>query len=124
MHVRTLGLILSTGVLVTIVGTAAGHARDMVDILIRGRYFSADVRFIVVVEPDTRNRTLRIEADSDDMFRSSEITLNGADEKRFHDVTFRNLAAGSYRLRAQVRSTSDVIATTEDQVVVTGPGGQ
>lgn len=99
-------------------------ARDIVSIVLHGKYFSepATVRFMVAVEPDADNRTLRIEADSDDMFRASEINLNGADEKRLHTVTFKNLAAGRYRLRASVMSTRAVRGTAEDNMIVTGMG--
>ena len=99
-------------------------AQDVVDIVLHGKYFSepATVRFMVAVEPGEKNRTLRVEADSTDMFRASEITLDGADEKRLHTVTFKNLAAGHYMLRAQVLSTSEVLGTAEDDVVVTGMG--
>lgn len=99
-------------------------AQDVVDIVLHGKYFSepATVRFMVAVEPGEKNRTLRVEADSTDMFRASEITLDGADEKRLHTVTFKNLAAGHYMLRAHVLSTSEVLGTAEDDVVVTGMG--
>ena len=77
---------------------------------------------MVAVEPDAANRTLRIEADGDDMFRASEISLSGATEKRLHTITFKNLAAGRYLLRAQVLSSSDVRGMAVDDVVVTGMG--
>ena len=104
--------------------SAPSHAQDVVHIVLHGKYFSepATVRFMVAVEPGEKNRTLRVEADSTDMFRASEITLNGSGEKRLHTVTFKNLAAGHYMLRAQVLSTSDVLGTAEDDVVVTGMG--
>ena len=105
-------------------GSAPSDAREVVDIVLHGKYFSepATVRFMVAVEPSAGNRTLRIEADSDDMFRASEIALNGADEKRLHTITFKNLAAGRYLLRAQVMSSGDVLGTATDDVVVTGMG--
>lgn len=107
-------------------GSAPGDASDVVEIVIHGKYFSepATVRFMVAVEPDAENRTLRIEADSADMFRASEITLNGASEKRLHTITFKNLAAGYYMLRAHVLSANDVRGTAVDDVVVTGIGLQ
>ena len=68
------------------------------------------VDITVAVEPDQANRTLRVEADGDRYFRSSEITLDGSSEKRMHTVEFRNLPAGSYEVRAAVLSTNDVRA--------------
>jgi hypothetical protein len=116
--------ILFAAVIAVTNGSAPGHAADVVDIVLHGKYFSepATVRFMVEVEPGASNRTLRVEADSDHMFRASEIALNGADEKRLHAITFKNLAAGRYLLRAQVLSTRDVLGTATDDVVVTGMG--
>ena len=115
----TVGLIMFAAT-----GGGPGHARELVEIVIHGRYFAepATVRFLVAVTPDNENRKLRIEAESDDMFRSSEVALNGADEKRLHAFTFKNLAAGHYTLRAQVLSTHDVRATAMNEMVVTGVG--
>ena len=123
MKRRTLVGILVAAVIAVSNGPAS-DARDVVSIVLHGKYFAepATVRFMVAVEPDADNRTLRVEADGDDMFRASEITLNGADEKRLHSVTFKNLAAGHYMLRAHVLSTSEVRGTAEDDVVVTGMG--
>ena len=124
MKRRTIaGIFFAT--LIAVTNTSGpSDAQDVVDIVLHGKYFSepATVRFMVAVEPGEKNRTLRVEADSTDMFRASEITLNGAGEKRLHTVTFKNLAAGHYMLRAQVLSTSDVLGTAEDDVVVTGMG--
>lgn len=110
--------------LFAITGGGPGHARELVEITIHGRYFTepATVRFLVAVAPESENRTLRIEAESEDMFRASEVSLNGADEKRLHTFTFKNLAAGHYQLRAAVLSSHDVIATATNEVVVTGAG--
>ena len=99
-------------------------AREIVEIVLNGKYYPepATVRFVVAVEPDAENRTLRIEADSADMFQASEITLNGAEEKRLHAISFKNLQAGRYRLRATVLSNEAVRGTATDSVVVTGVG--
>jgi hypothetical protein len=111
-------------VVLTSAGAVPGHAREVVEIVLHGRYFTepATVRFMVAVQPDAENRTLRIEADSIDMFRASEVTLNGADEKRLHSFTFKGLPAGDYTLRAQVLSSHDVRGTATNEVVVTGAG--
>ena len=107
-------------------GAVPGHAREVVDILLHGRYFSepATVRILVDVEPDANNRTLVIQADSAELFRSSEQGLSGADEKRMHTFVFKNLPAGHYLLRAEVRSTSTVRGTATTEVVVTGGGAR
>lgn len=124
MKRRTAGAVLVASLFAVMIGSAPGQARDVVDITLHGKYFSepATVRFMVSVEPGAENRRLRIEADSTDMFRASELTLNGADEKRLHAVSFKNLAAGHYTLRAHVLSQTSVLGTAEDSVVVTGMG--
>jgi hypothetical protein len=103
-----------------------GRAGEVVSIALQGRYFAepATVRFVVTIEPDDENRTLRVEADSQEMFRASELPLQGAKEKRLHTITFSNLAAGNYTLRAQVLSATDLRAVATDEVVVAGVGRQ
>ena len=108
------------------IGAIPGHAREVVGIMLHGRYFSepATVRVVVDVEPDADNRTLLIEADGEELFRSSEQGLSGADEKRMHTFVFKSLPAGHYILRAEVRSASAVRGTATSQVVVTGVGAR
>ena len=105
-------------------GTRAGHANEVVEILLRGRYFiePATVQITVAVEPDAKNRSLRIEADGERLFRASQLTLNGASEKRMHAVEFKNLPAGNYILRAEVLGAEDVRGMAEQELIVSGAG--
>jgi hypothetical protein len=111
--------------LVNAAGSVVGDANDIVEIRLRGRYYTepATVQITVAVEPAAVNRALRIEAESEHMFRSSEITLQGADEKRIHTLEFKNLPAGEYTLSAQVYSTTEMRAVATQQLTVSG-GGQ
>lgn len=84
----------------------------------------ATVRFMVAVEQDKANRSLCIEAESGDLYRASEIALGGAGEKRLHQLMFKNLTAGHYTLKAEVRSSSGVRGMATREVVVTGAGLQ
>jgi hypothetical protein len=122
---RTIAWTCLTGLL-ALAGATHGDARDVVEIRLHGRYFiePATVRILVAVEPDAENRALLIEADGDQMYRSSELTLSGASEKRLHNVEFRNLPAGYYTLRAQVRSSHDIRGSASQELVVTGSGAQ
>lgn len=106
--------------------TMPGSAADVVEIRLHGTYFSepATVRLTVAVEPHEANRVLWIEADSSDLYRGSEITLSGAAEKRLHTMVFKNLTAGYYTVRAQVRSSTGVRGLATREVVVTGMGLQ
>lgn len=117
---------MTAAVLLLTAGNMPGHAGDVVDIVLHGHYFSepATVRLMVAIEPDADNRSLRIEADSTDMLRASEVMLSGANEKRLHSFIFKNLPAGYYTVRAEVRSSTAVRGTAMREVVVTGAGLQ
>ena len=110
----------------TLAAVTAGmalSADEMVAIQIRGHYFPepANVHVLVTIEPSPENRILRIEADGDSMFRSSQVELSGSGEKRLHAMQFKNLAAGNYMLRAEVLTADEkVIAMAEEDLVVTG----
>ena len=105
-------------------GTRPGHATEVVEILLRGHYFvePATVQITVAVEPDAENRSLRIEADGERLFRASQLTLRGASEKRMHAVEFKNLPAGNYTLRAEVLGAQDVRGMAEQELIVSGAG--
>jgi hypothetical protein len=111
--------------LVNAAGSMVGDANDIVEIRLRGRYYvePATVQITIAVEPDAVNRALRIEADSERMFRSSEIRLEGAGEKRIHTLELQNLPAGEYTLSAQVYSSTEMRAVATQQLTVSG-GGQ
>ena len=102
--------------------SASGSAQDVVAIRLNEQRFMdpATVRLIVAVEPDARNQILRVDADSDDMYSATDVTLNGANEKRLHYVEFRNLQAGQYTLRAAVYSGKTLRGITTQKFLVTG----
>lgn len=118
--IRLLALIIP---LVALSGTS-GSAKDNVEIRLNGRFFAepATVQLIVAVEPNANNRRLRVEADGDSMYRSTEIDLAGDKEQRLHTVEFKNLSAGGYTLRAQVLSNETVRSQAEQEIMVTGDG--
>jgi hypothetical protein len=97
-------------------------AKEIVEIKVHGYYFAAPatVPITVAVEPDEKNRMLVVEVDSDDYFRSSAVELDGDKEKRLHSVEFKSLPAGEYTLRAQVRSSTNVLGSATGGLVVTG----
>jgi hypothetical protein len=122
---RTTGFIAIVFGLITLAGYA-GTAKDILEIRLRGHYYAepATVQITVAVEPAPDNRALIVEADGENYFRSSAVMLDGENEKRLHSVEFKNLPAGAYTLRAQVRSTADILATATQDLVVTGIGGR
>ena len=120
--VRSIVLILP---LVALTGSV-GSAKDNVEIRLTGRFFAepATVQLVVAVEPNAENRTIRVEADGDNMFCATEIQLQGAREQRLHTVEFKNLSAGGYTLRAQVMSNSNVRSQAEQEIMVAGDGAE
>ena len=117
--ISLIGILLLSGAASTV-----GDANDIVEIRLRGRYYAepATVQITVAVEPAAVNRALRVEADSERMFRSSEIVLSGAGEKRIHTLEFKNLPAGEYTLSAQVFSRNEMRAVATQQLTVSGGG--
>ena len=102
------------------VTTIAAHAEHVVEIRLRGRYYTepATVRVTIAVEPDEANRTLVVEADGERLFRSSAVTLHGDKGQRLHTLEFKNLPRGAYIVRAEVHSNARLLAVAEEQVVV------
>jgi hypothetical protein len=101
---------------------AFGETAAVVSILMSGSYFSepANVRFAVAVEPNEENRFLWVEADSGDVYRASEMTLDGTKEKRLHAFVFKSLPGGHYTLRASVRSQLAVRGLVTRSIVIIG----
>ena len=122
---RTTGFIAIVVGLIILAGYV-GTAKDVLEIRLRGHYYAepATVQITVSVEPDREHRALLVEADGEHYFRSSAVVLDGENEKRLHTVEFKNLPAGTYTLRAQVRSAVDVLATATQDLIVTGIGGR
>jgi hypothetical protein len=114
------GVIL-TGAFIAL-ATTIGSGADVVTLRVPGYFYSepATVRITVAVEPDARNRTLRLEADGERFYRSTEENLEGADEKRVHVIEFRNLPSGQYTVRAEVRSADSVRGTAAQELTVVG----
>jgi hypothetical protein len=104
-----------------LLATAPQLFAQRVEIRLQGRYYAepATVRILVAVEPDATNRVLRIEADGEQMFRSSEFSLTEDAGKRFYTVEFKNLAAGAYVVRAEVLSSTTRVAEAEEPLIVT-----
>lgn len=126
MEVRNTRYIVLTlaSVATLFAGTMVVAAQDVVEIRMRGRYYSepATVRITVAVEPDAKNRVLVIQADGDRLFRSSQVSLEGDKEQRIHTVEFKNLPAGYYTVRAEVMSQDKVRGSAEELLVVGDPG--
>ena len=101
-------------------------AADVVALRIRGRCWTAPatVRITVVVEPNAANRTLRVEMDGDRLFRASVLTLEGAEDKRLHEIQFAGVPSGQYSIQATVLSAHDARGTAMEHVAVVGSSSE
>lgn len=121
MKSRT-GIFIASVVALTALIAPAGLAKDVVQMHVPGYYYTEPATLLIriLVEPDERNRVLRLEADGERFFRSTEESLEGASEKRVHVIQLRNLPSGQYTVRAQVLSADSVRGTVAQQLTVMG----
>jgi hypothetical protein len=54
------------------------------------------------VEPDPSNKSILVTAESPDLYRSSEVQIEGSTAPRTNMFEFRNLPMGTYEIRAQL----------------------
>jgi hypothetical protein len=79
----------------------------------------ADLYIYVSVARRPDNRLLRVSAESDDFFRSSETQLDGEYSARVTVVRFRELPPGDYEIRAElIVSTGRTVDTLKRSVEV------
>jgi len=79
----------------------------------------ADLYIYVSVARRPDNRLLRVSAESDDFFRSSETQLDGEYSARVTVVRFRELPPGDYQIRAElIVSTGRTVDTAKRSVEV------
>jgi hypothetical protein len=79
----------------------------------------ADLYIYVSVARRPDNRLLRVSAESDDFFRSSETQLDGEYSARVTVVRFRELPPGDYQIRAElIVSTGRTVDTLKRSVEV------
>jgi hypothetical protein len=103
-----------------------GAAAEVVELRVPGRFFNAPatVTVVVVVEPDAANRSLRVEMDSDRMFRASVRALEGASAKRVHEIAFKEMPQGHYTVQAEVLDAAAVRGTAKLDVDILGSPGE
>jgi hypothetical protein len=116
---KSLKYLALTIALATVV-SMSGSAEPIVEFRTHARIMvaPATVRMLIVVQPNDANRTLHVELDGDLMYRSSDMALEGAGEKKFHQITFRGVPPGHYRLAAVVLSATAVRGQATDSLDV------
>jgi methionine-rich copper-binding protein CopC len=91
---HTILLIAATVLLAATPGTATDRLK--IDVSPRISAAPAVVRIRAIVTPSAENRGLKIVADSGDYFRSSYVSLDGADAASVTVTSFKNLPGGEY----------------------------
>ena len=76
------------------------------------------------VTPNSKNRVLRIEADSGSFFRSSEIQLDGDKAPMLTEFRFPSLPSGEYTVSAQLMDNLGEETTVRHTVVVLSQNGE
>jgi hypothetical protein len=77
---------------------SAADGRLHIEVSPRISQAPAQVRIRAIVTPSAENRGLRVTADSGDFFRSSYLTLDGADAAPITETSFKNLPGGEYEV--------------------------
>lgn len=95
---------IALALVVVFLGSMVTEARDEVSLLVSPRVAAAPAtaRINVIVEPDSRNRMLILEAESGYFYTSSSVQLEGSNSGRLHPFTFVELPPGNYELMARV----------------------
>ena len=79
------------------------------------------MRSVIRVTPSTENRALRVEIDSDDYFRSTEIQLDGASAPMSHFIDWKQMPPGMYAITATLIGSEGTRATRQTRFRVAGP---
>ena len=109
--------IVATVILSTAPGSAA-DGRLRIEVSPRISQAPAEVRIRAIVPPSAQNRGLRIVADSGEFFRSSYLTLDGADAAPITETSFKNLPGGEYEVSVTLVD-SQGHATNVDRLTIT-----
>lgn len=78
----------------------------------------ASIKIIATVEPDSRNRTLEISAESAGYATARQMQLEGANAQRVFETELRDIPQGDYDVVATVIGTAGRRATASRVVVV------
>jgi hypothetical protein len=101
----TLAALTMTGL---IFATPSINANDKLTLRVTPNVSSAPSTVTVraYVEPNEKNRLLRIEADSGEFFRSSQIQLDGDKAPTLTEFRFNSLPSGEYTVEAVLKDST------------------
>ena len=78
------------------------------------------IEVTVRLDPHETDRSLLVEADSANFYRSSTIQLDGNAEPAVHRVEFNSVPAGQYVVRVSLGRVNGVAARSDRDVLVVG----
>jgi hypothetical protein len=93
---RILGLLLGVVLQTSSLGAAASLVVQAPTVMLAPGHLVVQIE----VEPDSANRAIQVIAESSDLYRSSEIQLEGDTAPRRNTFEFKGLPSGAYRIQA------------------------
>ncbi len=72
----------------------------------------------VTTEPQEAARSLRVDLNGEDFYRSSTLPMNGDKAAKTNRVTWTRVPAGEYQIDAWLLGTSDVVLEHQTQQAV------
>jgi hypothetical protein len=101
-------------------GDAGRSLDDRLELAVRPRMAPSpgSFRATAKVERHAGNRALTFAAESDDYYRSSTISLEGAQSARSHSVTFEQLPPGRYDITVVLERNDGPVVIAVEQVRV------
>ena len=94
-------LTLAVGTLLVMTGSLGADARLTVQaptVMLAPGHLVVETR----IEPDPSNKSLEVTAESPELYRSSEVQIEGSTAPRKNTFEFRDLPIGTYEIRAQL----------------------
>ena len=82
------------------------------------------VRVTTYIAPNAKNRILRISAESDDHFTSSDVPLDGDNSPRATSVWLKNLPAGQYTVKVVLSQANGGSTSISNAFRVVGARGE
>jgi hypothetical protein len=117
-----IALTLTTGISP---GSTGALARDRAGVAIvrvspRVAFAPARVTALVQVEPHDENRRLQLVLESAEHYHSTDVELEGAEARKSHFLTWRDLPPGSYVLTATVHRSNGQTLESKERLQIYG----
>ena len=122
MRTRSALILLAATAFLSATPGNAADGRLRIEVSPRISQAPAQVRIRAIVTPSQENRGLRIVADSGEFFRSSYLTLDGADAAQITETSFKNLPGGEYDVTVTLVDSQCDTTVDRRTIMVTSQG--